>query len=92
MSLSSIKLNRKIRPPARTASNWADTEPLAERAARLLAWQEYSCCADCAYWYDEDETGHGGCGAVSIPGGALITPEDYTCDKFELKEDIWKRP
>jgi hypothetical protein len=80
------------RPPPKV-NVWADTEPAEERAARMLAWQEYRCCRDCTHWLfdDEDDDGEGCIGCCGHPfwhgkASAFQVPEDYTCSDFEAKK------
>lgn len=65
-------------PPA---DHWSDTLPADDRQRYAEAWQAYRCCRDCRHWQgDDDGEGVGCCDLITM--GALLTPEDYTCDEF----------
>lgn len=64
--------------------NWLPTLPEADRARYLAAWNSHTACRDCRHWSCDDDDTVGACGLEKY--AALLTPEDYTCERFEPKK------
>lgn len=87
-------LNPPLYPRVPSNVKWYNTEPHAERAVRIKAWNDYRSCRDCKSWSinmdaDEDTTDLVGCClAPSMAGlaGSLMAPEDYTCTEFSKND------
>lgn len=88
----------ECRPPARTAEKWVN-EPPPSRNIRLQAWQHHRSCRNCRYWgdiydrEDDDDPAIRQCNSPSVErarmefgGFAFITPEDHTCEEFEVMQ------
>lgn len=68
-------------PPA---DHWEPTLPAEDRERYSVAWQAYRCCSDCAHWCaDDEEPDVGACDTEKY--AAFLTPEDYTCERFEAQ-------
>lgn len=75
------ELEMMRQPPG---DNWAPTLPPEDRERYRKAWLEYRCCRDCREWACDQGDDMGACTIEKY--AALMTPEDYTCDKFQRKK------